>query len=149
MEESIEFTIESKFKYLDETNTATHSKREKLLNKMMGIVEDTNIDPQCDKASEIEAKLMIIDSAAKLLNDIDKQTHNNVGMHLKRKSEETNESTAKEVVQLLSKIQFGQESTPIENFMDKDIDSKLDDVYNAKCDPIAETEKREDHEDLT
>lgn len=140
--------VDHSFSVLDATYTNNKTNRQKLINKLMAVVDKTDIDPKCDKARDIETKLQVFNTVSSILNDDDKQANNYVKSNLSKKSEDQSAESNKQVIALLRDLKTsdsGNEGTlPMSS-----CDAEIDQLYDETGESIPDTELREDSGDFS
>lgn len=93
MEDAIVNQIEADVKKLEEHCVGTYSIRQRIIDKLSVVVDGMVIDPSTDKASSLEAKMGVVNSLLKVLDDTDSQQMKIVNLKQKIKADDIKEDT--------------------------------------------------------
>jgi hypothetical protein len=147
MEENIKKVIISSFETdiakLDETYDKTYTLRDKLVNKLISVVDDTNISPQGDP-DLTHAQLAIFNSASNLLNDIDKQILNKANLKLKVKQGDSEDEDRKQIIEILNNYSLKELDTVYEPQNLEEIEKDLDEEIERRALDIKDGELIDD-----
>lgn len=73
MSDDIELQVEEAVRRLDEKLNRGTSVRDKIINKLSLIVDEMDIKPNVEKASDLEAKMTVVNTLLKAVNDEENQ----------------------------------------------------------------------------
>ena len=101
-DDTIHEQIMSDVRALEAHYEQTHSRRSKILDKLERVIDSMEIDANTEKASSLEAKMTIVNTYLKTIDDTDKQKLDAVKLKVKLKAENDSQDTLKMVSNLVA-----------------------------------------------
>jgi hypothetical protein len=133
---------------MDQVFDQTAGIRGKITNKLVGVIDKMEIDPDKDSPRDLETKIMVINAATGILNDTDSQQLKRVNVKAKLKELDTNNQHAEIVMEFLQQVDLSN-PTNRPDFTQEDVDEEIEQNFDDTGVENKESELREDPTDYT
>ena len=128
------------FANLQEQTKQANILRQKMVDKLIPVIEDMQITPGQDKSTITEVKLNVLKTVDDLLKSGESALATNVKIALQNKKVDADDKHAEVVAQMLKEMSTKIKPVAVNNQQLDDVDNKLEETFQTSKEDISEAE---------